>query len=80
MLVSWLAQKSKLAAVVYTRKTHSAAISWAVVYVAWVREVYKEFLYCKYSLMRPVVRQCMRNTSIVSTQSYGASKNPDTSY
>ena len=27
-----------------------------------VREVYKEFLYCKYSLMRPLVREC-RNSN-----------------
>ena len=45
-----------------------------------VREVYKEFLYCKYSLMSPAVRECMRNSCTVSTQSYGASKNLDTSY
>ena len=43
-----------------------------------MREVYKKFLYCKYSLMRPVVRECMRNSCIISTQSYGSSKNPNT--
>ena len=45
-----------------------------------MREVYKEFLYCKYGIKSLAVRECMRNSCTVSTQSYGASKNPDTSY
>ena len=50
LFVSWLGQRSKYATVcIYTRKTHSSAIFWGLVYKACGQGVYKEFLYCKYT-------------------------------